>query len=226
MPAFRGKITEKEASQPVATVRALGGKPKSDEGPQSDKTPAEPPRPKGPSEHIPGETPSPKEPTKAPEELMSETSSLQKLVAWLGRFHPAAVHVPLGLLLAAGVVELLFFATDRQEFGATSRICIWFAGITAPLAAALGWVLARAQPTDMNWVLTVHRWLGTSNAACTIAALVLIEVSCRARSSLRGTFRLLLVLNIVLALATGFFGGALVHGLDYYAWPLSVSGDE
>jgi uncharacterized membrane protein len=151
---------------------------------------------------------------------MPEPSSLQQLLGWLGRFHPASVHFPVALLVAAAAAELLLFLTGRAAFDAASRVCVWFGGLTAPPAAALGWFLAGVQLTDPNWVLAAHRWLGTATAVCAVVVLVLSEVSRRTRPSARATFRLTLLLNAVLVLATGFFGGALIHGLDYYAWPL------
>jgi mono/diheme cytochrome c family protein len=154
------------------------------------------------------------------EEDVPDQCGLQHLLRWLGRFHSAAVHLPLGLLLSAAAAEFLFFATARREFGTTSRGCVWFAGLTAPVAAALGWFLAGGQLTDHNWVLTLHRWMGTMIALCALFALVLIEVSCRRWPLARGTYRLTLIFSVSLALATGFFGGALIHGLNYYAWPL------
>jgi uncharacterized membrane protein len=91
------------------------------------------------------------------EDAMPEECNLQQLLGWLGRFHSAVVHFPLGLLMAAAAIEFLFFATRRPQFAATSRGCIWLGGLTAPPAAALGWCLAGANLTDANWVLMAHR---------------------------------------------------------------------
>jgi mono/diheme cytochrome c family protein len=154
------------------------------------------------------------------EEDVPDQCCLQHILRWLGRFHSAAVHLPLGLLRSAAAAEFLFFVSARREFGTTSRGCVWFAALTAPVAAALGWFLAGGQMTDHNWVLTLHRWMGTMIAICTLIALVLVEVSCRRWPLARGTYRLTLIFSASLALATGFFGGALIHGLNYYAWPL------
>jgi hypothetical protein len=77
--------------------------------------------------------------------------------------------------------------------------------------------------TDADWILTSHRWLGTSTAACAVVVLVLSELSRRPGRPGRGVFRLVLLLSTGLVLVTGFFGGALMHGIDYYAWPPHVA---
>jgi hypothetical protein len=67
--------------------------------------------------------------------------------------------------------------------------------------------------------MTAHRLLGSATAACAIVVLFLSEASRRPGPPAHSVFRLTLFLNAVLALVTGFFGSALIHGLDYYAWP-------
>jgi mono/diheme cytochrome c family protein len=42
-----------------------------------------------------------------PEGMRLSGNSLEKPIEWLGRFHVAAVHFPIALLLAAGVAEML-----------------------------------------------------------------------------------------------------------------------
>jgi hypothetical protein len=65
-----------------------------------------------------------------------------------------------------------------------------------------------------------HRWLGSSAVACAGLVLVLSEVG-RQEAGRRSRlwFRLSLLLVAILVLVTGFFGGALVFGLNHYTWP-------
>ncbi len=65
-----------------------------------------------------------------------------------------------------------------------------------------------------------HRWLGTSTVAGAGLVLVLSEVSRHPhRPRTRLCFRVVLFLVAAVVLATGFFGGAVVFGLDHYTWP-------
>jgi uncharacterized membrane protein/mono/diheme cytochrome c family protein len=195
MPTWREEITEDQAHRLVARVLAFASSTgKSGQGEQQTSIQAESTEAKPPA------------------------SSSEKLIAWFGKFHPAAVHFPIALLTAAAVAEFLRLATGKSTFESVSRFCIWFGLLTAVGAAALGWSAASARQTDASWVLTAHRWLGTSTVACAGLVLILGEVS-RRSAPFRIWFGITLFGVAGVVLVTGFFGGALVFGLDHYAWP-------
>lgn len=146
-------------------------------------------------------------------------------LAWLGKFHPPAVNFPVGLLVAAAVAEFLLIVTKRSIFAACTRYCIWFGAISAVVAATLGWFFAATQPPD--WLLTTHRWLGTSTAAWSLLLLAIAELQYRGdEKKLRYAFRFILAVAACLVLVTGFFGGAMVYGIDHYSWPADGQQDE
>ena len=138
---------------------------------------------------------------------------------WVGRFHPATVHFPIGLLVAAAIAEMLLIVTGKAFFVPAGRFCVWVGAIGAAVAAMLGWFLAGFHLTDGPWILATHRWLGTSTAAWAILLLFLTELRHRTGGTKwLGRYRPALFIGAALAAATGFFGGALVHGIDHYAW--------
>lgn len=141
-----------------------------------------------------------------------EKTGIARVVAWLGNFHPLMVHFPIGMLVGAAIAEALLLATRRERFDQAGRFCLWVGAIAAVPTALLGWLFAGFAVFDDDWLLTTHRWLGTLTAVWAAVVLMLRE---RAR---RGRHRPALFLGALLALGTGFFGGALVHGLDHYAW--------
>jgi uncharacterized membrane protein len=211
MPPWRGKLDEEQARGLVVYVRAFARNPGAPEGaPQ----PADSRR-SSPAAGEP-ETPAADDATEA--ELPE--GFLAKLIPWLGRFHPAAVHFPIALLTAAAVAELLRLATGKPAFDAASRYCVWFGALTAVVAGVLGWCLGDFQLTDASWVLMTHRWLGTCTVFCAGSVLVLGEASRRPdRYRTRVAFRLTLLVVAVFVLVTGFLGGAVRLGLDHYTWP-------
>jgi plastocyanin len=141
-------------------------------------------------------------------------------IRWLGKFHPAAANFPIALLVAAAVAEVLLAATGRPAFDAASRFCLWFGALAAVLTGTLGWFLAGFRTEDSSWVLTTHRWLGTSTDVLAVVALLLREASRRpGRQRARRWFGMLLIVVALMVLAAGFFGGALVYGIRHYAWP-------
>ncbi len=159
-----------------------------------------------------------------------EPGFMERLQRWLGKFHPAAVHLPIGLLLAAAAAELMWWFTGRNSFDFTSRFCTVVGAIGAIPAAALGW-MAGSFESDIGYTLTIHRWMGVS---VTVLAVVLAVLSLtvanhspdlapdqhphrplsRSRLILRG----LVLVNAALVSMTGHFGGELVHGFDYFTW--------
>lgn len=50
-----------------------------------------------------------------------ETSTLGRLGPFLGRFHPMAVHLPVGVLLAASLAEILFLWVRAEWLSGASR---------------------------------------------------------------------------------------------------------
>jgi len=197
MPPERGKISEEQARGLVTHVRAFASA-------SGGSASAEP---EGP----------------APDELSEGAPPrgfLEKLLRWLGKIHPPAVHFPIALLTAAAVAEFLRMATGKSAFNAISRYCIWFGTLTAVMAGALGWCAGSFRLTDASWVLMTHRWLGTSTVACAVLVLVLSEVGRhRDRRGTRLCFRVSLLLLAALVSITGFFGGAVVFGINHHAWP-------
>jgi mono/diheme cytochrome c family protein/uncharacterized membrane protein len=211
MPPWRGKISEEQASALVGYIRALAQSTRSREA-----------VPRASVVYGPGDREEEAEASFSaePTESQPPVCFMEKLIRWLGNFHPATVHFPIALLTAAALAELLQLATDWTTFSAVSRYCVWFGTLTALGAAALGWFLGGFRWTDDSWILMTHRWLGTSTVALAGLVLLLLEVSRRSdRRALRLCFRLTLLVGAALVLLTGFFGGAVVFGLDHYVWP-------
>jgi hypothetical protein len=112
--------------------------------------------------------------------------------------------------------------TGRHSFHGTSRYCVWIGASTALAAGVLGWFSAGFHLRDASWILMAHRWLGTSTVAFSGLVLMLSAVRCHAKRYLTRTcFAVTLLLLAVLVLATGFFGGAVVFGLEHFNWPQS-----
>jgi mono/diheme cytochrome c family protein/uncharacterized membrane protein len=196
MPPWRGKIGEEEAHALVIRVRSFARsaeKPGPEEGGGTSADPQGDRPPKG---------------------------FWESLIGWLGKFHPAAVHFPIALLAAAALAELLRMATGKPSLDGIARYCLWLGTLGAGAAGLLGWCRAGLGVSDTTGVLTTHRWLGTATLAWAGMVLLLGELSHRPdRRWTRAAFRAMLLVAALLALVTGFFGGAVVYGLGHYAWP-------
>lgn len=90
--------------------------------------------------------------------------------------------------------------------------------LAAVVTAASGWFFAGFTSSDDGRILMIHRWLGKSAALLALGTLWLSEQVRRRRLN-RNWFRMALFVVAALVLGTGFFGGAMVYGIDHYAWP-------
>lgn len=135
---------------------------------------------------------------------------------WLGGFHPAMVNFPIGVLTAAAFAEFLFIVRRRQEFDHVARFCVIFAVVTGVAAGILGWLFAGIRLADTDPLLAIHRWLGTVTVLWLIGLLWASERAHRPEHPARGLYRFLLFGGTALVTLTGFFGGAMVYGLDHY----------
>ena len=139
----------------------------------------------------------------------------ERLLDWLGRIHPFAVHFPLALFPVAWVALIL----ARRRGAApddTTRALVIVAGAAGLLAALLGWINGGWRLADSDPILQAHRWLGT---VLGLAAGVLGLWAWRRASAMAAGWTVALLGGLTLALLVqGWLGGALIHGIDHLAW--------
>ncbi len=145
----------------------------------------------------------------------------QRLVKWIGNFHPVSTHFPVALMMVAVAAEALAWATRRESWMQTVRFLVIIAALGAVPAAALGWANAAYSSYSKATfaLLWWHRWLGTGAAVWAVlcAALILTN-ECREGSRQRQRLRGALLIGALLISAAGFLGSALIYGLNHYSW--------
>lgn len=149
-----------------------------------------------------------------------ESEGRSKLAVWIGKLHPPATHVPIGLLIGAAVAEIGMIFTRKEWFRHAAGFCLVLGTLGALGAATLGWFNGGVALWDSDWVQATHRWLGTGTAVLSLVTLVFYLRMSRAKSGSPPAFwyRACLFLTTSLVGAAGFFGGALVYGINHYAW--------
>lgn len=144
------------------------------------------------------------------------------LLETVGRLHPVVLHLPIGLAIAAGVVEAWRQVQGRPQLSSFTPVALWLAGASGVAACVSGLLLARAnEPTD---TLFWHQWLGI---ASTLLLLLLAYTATRATrpgcthgAQLAPLARGLTIGLAVLVAWVGHLGGSMVWGSNFLTAPL------
>ena len=144
------------------------------------------------------------------------------LSLFFGRFHPVFVHLPIGFLILAALME--FFNPNIRSKNMDAAILFTFklGAASAILAAIFGWLLANQGGYNDNHLFW-HRWLGIGVAVLSIFALAvkgdLISIS-------NTVYKLLLATMLGMLLWTGHLGGNMTHGASYLTEYLPFGNSE
>ncbi|MDB5262889.1 MAG: ribonuclease inhibitor [Adhaeribacter sp.] len=154
---------------------------------------------------------------------MFETSDPPEIILFLGRFHPLLVHLPIGFLLIAFLLELFSRLPRFEGYRHAVAFVLFLGALSSVLAAGLGYFLSLGGGYDED-LLARHQWMGIGMAGAAIVALFLKTRLSRPTSRLHErVYGLMLTLSVVLMMGTGHYGGSLTHGSDYLTAYLPTS---
>lgn len=142
---------------------------------------------------------------------------MDHVAEFLGKIHPIVLHFPLALLVIGAVAECVRLFRDSPFLARAVTWLFALGAVTAILSAGSGWLLAAHEHirSDQKATLESHRWLGVATAVVSSLAWV-----AAARDSLppprRSVRRILALAAGLLVMATGYFGGELVWGRDWF----------
>ena len=130
------------------------------------------------------------------------------IVLFFGRLHPLLVHLPIGLIVLVGALELIARVPRFKHAQSSAGIIL---ALAAPLAigtALCGWLLSLGGGYEKQ-LLSWHKWSGIGTAAaCLLAGLLY-------RLAWRKTYLCFLTLTLAVLVVASHFGGSLTHGSDY-----------
>lgn len=189
-----------------------------------DQTPA------GQESPVPPDNEPPKQAKPAPPQPADNTPQAavgdQRIYRAIGSLHPATVHLPIGLLLAAGFFALLslrgnFVMSDCAYY------CLWIGALGCLVACATGWFAApmKFRSEGINEVgdllNTNHRvfWHRTGGLALAVLSIVLAMFAASARNRDPDDGLLWKLGLILLACGVGWVGyegGKLTYGKYHY----------
>ena len=142
-----------------------------------------------------------------------ETSN--NMMRFLGRFHPVLLHLPIGMVTLAILMELGSMITRRVS--TTTRTTLFFASASSVVAVLAGFLLFQGE-SDWSESETANRhlWGGIIFACVTILAFIVKAWSDAGASAVWFYRFLLLASGGVMAFAS-HDGASLTHGPDYLA---------
>ena len=134
---------------------------------------------------------------------------LLSITEFIGRFHVALVHLPIGFLL---IRLLLQWLSSKEKYHVSQQVIkvIVLSGMIAAIVSCItGYLLSQSGDYNddlVDW----HMWMGIGVAAITILLYAKIN---------KGQFdiyqKILSVALLLLVLITGHLGGSLTHGPNY-----------
>ena len=143
----------------------------------------------------------------------------ERLLAWLGAWHPAVIHFPIALPVMVGVLELLAWSRRMPRYAANNQSLLGVAIAGAFVASSVGWAGAGLPGAEDDWTMTMHRWLGS---AIPFLLLLLWNAGRLSVSTATGSrsrsYVVLLVVSVMLILTQGFLGGEVTHGANHMAF--------
>ena len=144
-------------------------------------------------------------------------------LAWrlLGRLHPIAVHLPIGVILFAAFLEILIIFKKHAAYRQAIQLSLLI-GLVAGVFSAISGLMLSAEGDHASLLLLRHQWVAMG-VLC-LSGLAWFKhadlLQNPTKRSLAG-FRILLFANVLLLLLTTYFGASLTHGTNY--WSSEVS---
>lgn len=140
----------------------------------------------------------------------------------LGRLHPIAVHLPIGVILFAAFLEVMIMFKKHAAYRQAIQLSLLI-GLIAGIFSAVSGLMLSAEGDHASSLLLRHQWVAmgvlclTGFAWFKHAGLLQNPIKKDILS-----FRILLFANVLLLLLATYFGASLTHGTSYWSTEAST----
>jgi uncharacterized membrane protein/mono/diheme cytochrome c family protein len=135
------------------------------------------------------------------------------ILIFLGRFHALVVHLPIGFVCLALLVEFFFRKHDAENLQPLVTFIWLLAALSATLSVTLGYFLSLQGGYD-DKTLSWHKWAAIFLAAVIHGCYFLKKYPVQ-KTWAKYTAPVSLCVCTLLLIITGHYGGSLTHGSDY-----------
>ena len=127
----------------------------------------------------------------------------------IGRLHPLIVHLPIGILFIALLLQWL---SQKEGYAISHAVLklLWALGVVSAFIACITGYVLSGQDAYEDTLVALHMWCGIG-----VAAVSLFLFAKVARRQYDAAYKTGAVALVLLIAATGHFGGSLTHGSDY-----------
>jgi mono/diheme cytochrome c family protein/uncharacterized membrane protein len=134
---------------------------------------------------------------------------------FIGRFHPVLVHLPIGFLLIAALLEIGRILKKISVTTTTISFILFWAAIGATLSCVAGYLLSLGGGYNEH-ILDEHKWQGIWVAvAAWLAWAMKSEILANVLPVRKWIYAPALVFGTFMTMVAGHHGGSLTHGEDY-----------
>lgn len=142
-------------------------------------------------------------------------TGVSDIVVFFGRFHPLVLHLPIGFLSVAFLLEILCRVKGFTQYRPAVYLTLCIGAAFAVITAVFGYMLGLEGGFDDD-LLSLHQWTGIGVAILSVITVILYS-QWRTRKSavLDRAYLSALSLLVILMAVAGHYGGSLTHGSDY-----------
>jgi uncharacterized membrane protein len=143
---------------------------------------------------------------------------MSSLFTFIGHWHPVVVHLPIGLILGALLLQLLSSRAAYAALRQAVSVLLLAGAFFGLISCCTGYILSTSGDYDTTLV-GWHQWMGIG--------LTFLCFFAWSRLRQRGVDRMQVVLSLLLfglVIVTGHLGGSLTHGSDYLSFAGSSGG--
>ena len=124
---------------------------------------------------------------------------------FFGRFHPLFVHLPIGFIVMAYLLEIVGDSIKRPHLKASVPFVLLLGGISGVFAVVTGYILAQSGGYGEDAIFW-HQWSGIL-----VTILVFISLMIRRKKA----FFTIFSFSLIMIFITGHLGGNITHGETY-----------
>jgi len=128
------------------------------------------------------------------------------LLTFLGRLHPVIVHLPIGIILVALLLQIMSVRASFSSLKPAADLVLGIGVLSAVASCCTGYLLSLSGDYD-HALVTTHLWLAVSLTVVTCVLYFLLR-----RRAMNGVSRGLSAASLLLVVLTGHWGGSLTHG--------------